>query len=273
MEIIGALKEAVDILKKNNISEPVLKARILLADLLNIRKEELIINEHKTLNANFEKKYKDNIKKICEHMPVQYITKKQEFMGFTFEVNENVLIPRADTEILVEEALKHAKGDVLELCTGSGAICVSMAKLCKSKLTATDISPEALKLASKNAEKNGVNINFIESDLFNNVCGKYDLIVANPPYIETDVIETLDEQVKKEPRIALDGGRDGLNFYRRISKEAWKFMKPNAFLCMEIGYTQQKAVTEILTNIYNNIHCVKDLSGNDRVIVCSLERK
>lgn len=273
MKIIDILQEAVNVLKQNKIEEPIIKARLVLADLLNMRKEDLIINEGMELEKNTEKEYLERIEKLIDDYPLQYITEKQEFMGDIFEVNENVLIPRQDTEILVEQALQYVHGDVLELCTGSGIIAVSIAKRADAVVTATDISEKALEVAEKNAKRHNCNIKFIKSDLFDNVRGKYDLIVANPPYIELETILNLDNQVKREPFIALNGGIDGLDFYRKIAEEANKFLKPEGYLCLEIGYNQKKSVIKILKEKYEDIKCIKDLAGKDRVIICHFHHK
>ena len=268
MKIIEALKKAVNLLKSNKIDEPIIKARIVFSYLLNMRKEELILNEKEELAADIEKQFFEYIEELCDNYPIQYITKKQEFMGDIFEVNDSVLIPRPDTEILVEEALKYANGDVLDLCTGSGAIAVSIAKRCNVKVTATDISTAALEVAKKNAKKYNCNVKFIKSDMFENITGKYDLIVSNPPYIETDIILALDGNVKREPFIALNGGVDGLDFYRKIANNAYKYLKNDGKLCIEIGYNQRKSVSNLLKEKYDDIKCITDLSGKDRVIVC-----
>ena len=273
MKIIEILTKSVNILKENKIDEPIIKARLILADILNIRKEDLIINEEKELEKNIETAYLDCIEKLVNGYPLQYIIKKQEFMGDIFEVNEDVLIPRQDTEILVEQALKYVQGNVLELCTGSGIIAVSIAKRAHVEVTAVDISKMALEVAKRNAKRHNCDIEFIESDLFQNVKGKYQLIVANPPYIELDTIKKLEVQVQKEPFIALNGGKDGLHFYRRIANEADKFLKTGGYLCMEIGYNQKNSVIDILKVKYEDICCIKDLSGRDRVITCRFRQK
>ena len=165
---------------------------------------------------------------------------------------------------------------ILDLCTGSGAIGVSLAKyIKKSEITASDISEKALKIARKNVENNDVEnqMNFIKSDLFEKICDKYDIIVSNPPYIKTDVIETLDKEVQKEPHIALDGGKDGLKFYKKIIKQSYEYLKYDGFLCLEIGYDQKDEIINLIENEgkYTQIYSKKDLYGNDRIVVAKLK--
>ena len=190
-----------------------------------------------------------------------------------FIVNENVLIPRADTEILVEEAIKliQSKNHILEMCTGSGAIAISLAKYIKNvNITATDISKEALEIAKQNAKKllKKQDIEFIQSDMFENVKNKYNIIISNPPYIKTEEIK--EYKLQYEPKLALDGGEDGLRFYRKIIQEGIKHLKPEGIMLLEIGYNQKREVIEIIekTQQYKEIYSKKDLFGNDRIIVC-----
>lgn len=274
MQVKRVLEEAVKILKDNNIDEAIIKAKIVLCMVLKIEKEYIIINDSKEMAKEDEEKYFQYINKLKNGIPLQYITNNQEFMKLNFFVDENVLIPRADTEILVEEVISLANDDknkILDVCTGSGAIAVSLAKYIKnSNVMAIDISKEALKIAEKNAFNNNVNIKFIESDLFNNLEeNDFDIIVSNPPYIRENVINDLSIEVKHEPKIALDGGKDGLDFYRKLSSESYKYLKEDGYLCLEIGYDQKKEVIEILKNEkkYKNIYSKKDLFGNDRIII------
>lgn len=265
---IGAIK-----LKERNIEEPILKARILLAYILDISKEKLILQYDKEIVPNKEIIYLEKIQDLANNVPLQYITHKQEFMKLNFYVDENVLIPRADTEILVEEVIKIAKSniEILDLCTGSGGIAISLAKYTKANVYASDISENAILIAEKNAKKNNAKVEFILSNMFDSINKKFDIIVSNPPYIETSTINILDEIVKKEPVIALDGGADGLKYYRIIAEYAKKYLKPNGYVCLEIGYNQKKSVSEILKKEnYKNIKCIKDLNGQDRVIVCNI---
>lgn len=212
------------------------------------------------------------------HIPLQHITKTQDFMGMTFKVNEHVLIPRQDTEVLVEKALSVMKdGDkVLDMCTGSGCIAISIAKLKNVDVTAVDISSEALKVSRENADNLGAsNVKFIESNLFEKIkedstskkCNKYDIIVSNPPYIKSLDIEDLMIEVKEhEPRLALDGDEDGLRFYRTITEEAKDFLKPGGYLLYEIGCDQGDDLRNIMEeNGFTDIEIIKDLAGLDRV--------
>lgn len=207
--------------------------------------------------------------------PLQYIIGEWEFYGLPFEVNENCLCPRGDTELLVELAIKHLpKGaDFLELCTGSGCIPVS---LCKNrqdvKGKATDLFPETLEIAKRNAERNGVSdkIDFVLSDVFGVDRWKeykFDAIISNPPYIPTKDIEDLSKEVKREPRAALDGGEDGLDFYRVIIGQYGKYLKENGIMLLEIGYDQGDALKELAKEAGYACEIYKDLGGNDRVII------
>ena len=203
-------------------------------------------------------------------------------MGLQFYVDENVLIPQPDTEILVEETIKLLKEkqniQILDLCTGSGCIAIAIAKYLKSaKVIAIDISKKALEIAQKNSKINEVEekIQFMQSDLWQEIKKQaFDIIVSNPPYIETENIQKLSKQVQKEPLIALDGGKDGLEFYRKIIKEAPNYLKEDGYLCLEIGYNQKKQIiNEMLqTKDYKYIVSKKDLAGNDRVIIGGMQK-
>ena len=263
-------------LKKENIEDAKLKAKILLAFLMNTSKEYLILNKEQILNNNIIKKYQQGIYKIKYGMPLQYITHTQEFMGLSFYVDKNVLIPRFDTESLVIEILELIKNqenlNILDMCTGSGAIAISLAKKIKGcHIYAADISVKALNVAKINNQLNATNVEFIKSNMFKNISRKdFDIIVSNPPYIETTNIQYLNQDVQQEPKIALDGGEDGLKFYRILAKQAYQYLKPNGLLVMEIGYNQKQSVTKILksTEKYQEINCKKDFDGNDRIILC-----
>lgn len=218
-----------------------------------------------------EKKCLDEwVAKRLEHIPVQYITGRQEFMGLEFMVNEDVLIPRFDTELLVEEVCRHSRGKrILDVCTGSGCIAVSVAVLGKpGKVDALDISAAALRLAGENAKRLQADVTFYESDLFENIKESYDCIVSNPPYIESGEIQNLVAEVAGcEPHLALDGGEDGLEFYRRIIRQAKNHLFSGGMLFLEIGYNQGGAVLGLLqANGYDRGMVKKDYAGLDRVV-------
>ena len=280
MNIKEALEYGINLLKENKQENPILKAKILLANILNKDKNYLLINEAELLDENVVKKYIEDLRKICSGIPLQYITKSQEFFGLNFYVDENVLIPQPDTEILVEEVIKICKDKnkklkILDLCTGSGSIGISIAKnINNCEVTLSDISIKALDVAKKNCSNLGKEeIKIIESDLFNNIKETFDIIVSNPPYIKKDVIKTLSKEVQNEPHLALDGGEDGLEIYKRIIKEAYKFLNKDGYLCLEIGYDQKEDVIRLLEkeNNYKDIYSKKDLSRNDRIIICKKE--
>ncbi len=275
MTIKELLNQAVIMLKNENIDAPKNKARMLLQATLKKSREYLMIYDNKEVENIDRDRYIKNVKRLILGEPLQYITGIQEFMKLNFLVTKDVLIPRPDTEILVEEVIRKAENIsnpvILDLCTGSGAIAVSLAKYIKNvHICAVDISSKALEIAKKNAELNGVknNIEFIESNLFDKIKErKFDIIVSNPPYIETETIKTLSKDVQSEPKIALDGGKDGLDFY-----SGSKYLNRQGYICLEIGYNQRIAVRQILENKkrYVNINCIKDLCGNDRVITAQI---
>lgn len=275
MKIKEVLENGIIKLRENNIEEANLKARILLSNILKKPKEYLISHDDENID---ETEFFTKIKMLIQNVPIQYITNNQEFMRLNFYVDENVLIPQPDTEILVEEVINLAQERenlrILDLCTGSGCIAISLAKFIKkANLTAIDISNKAIQVAKLNAEKNLVhnNIKFIETDMFKNIeqQSKFDFIVSNPPYINTKTIDVLSKEVQQEPKIALDGGEDGLKFYREIANNAFKYLKKDGYLCLEIGYDQKEEVIELLmkTGEYKDIYSKKDLSENDRIII------
>ena len=280
MTIRETIRKGMIILKNNNVTEPNIKSRMIMQYVLNKPREYLMIYDDEILKLRQEVNYFKAIKKLCQGIPLQHITNMQEFMKMRFYVDENVLIPRQDTEILVEEVIKIAKKinakKILDLCTGSGAIAVSLAKYVKnSEITAVDISKNALNIAKLNAKNNEVEekITFIQSDLFKNVKKeKYDIIVSNPPYIKKDILKKLDREVQKEPEIALDGGYDGLDFYRKIINMADEYLKFHGYLCFEIGYDQKEEVEELIKEQgkYIETYCKKDLCDNDRIVVTKL---
>ena len=256
MTIMEAIKKGMIELKNADIETPKLKARLLMQFTLNKPRQYIIVNDLNKLTAKEENQYFSAIKKMRQGVPLEHITHQREFMKLNFFVNENVLIPRQDTEILVEEVINIAKKanakTILDLCTGSGAIAVSLAKyLPNTEITAVDISQEALKVAKKNAISNEVEnqITFISSDLFTNLENqKFDIIVSNPPYIKEAVMKELDKEVKMEPELALNGGKDGLYFYRKIVSGAYQYLKYKGYVCLEIGFDQKIDVIELIEN-------------------------
>ena len=281
MTLSETIKKGMIELKNENIEEPKLKARLLMQYILNESRQYVIVNDMKQLDKAKERQYFKKIKILKKGVPIEHITHQKEFMKLSFFVDKNVLIPRQDTEILVEEVINIAKKNnakkILDLCTGSGAIAVSLAKyLPQAEITAIDISNEALKIAKKNAISNNVEnqITFISSDMFTNLNEeKFDIIVSNPPYIKTNVIKNLNIQVQNEPYIALDGGKDGLDFYKKIINESYQYLKCNGYLCLEIGFDQKIDVIELIENIesFTGTYSKKDLFDNDRIIVTRLK--
>lgn len=277
MNIKELINYGIENLKNNNIEDSVIIAKSLAQKLLNLSKIQIVINENEEVSKDLIDEYRSMANKIIEGTPLQYITNEQYFYKLKFYVNENVLIPQPDTEILVEEAIKIFKEKenvkILDICTGSGCIGITLAKNIKNaKVTLTDISNLALEVARKNAKENNADVEIINSNMFENINEKYDLIVSNPPYIESKVIKTLSKDVQNEPKLALDGGEDGLHFYKILSNEAYKYLKDDGYLIMEIGYNQKEAVSNILeeTHKYKNIYSKKDLSGNDRIVVIKM---
>lgn len=277
MTIKELLNQGIIMLKNEDVDAPKNKAKAILSYTLKKPREYIIIYDQKEVTTEERNEYVKNIKRLILGEPLQYITGVQEFMKLNFCVTKDVLIPQPDTEILVEEVISIAKKIVnpiiLDLCTGSGAIAVSLAKYIPNvKIIALDISQKALEIAKQNAKLNGVlnSIEFIDSNLFEKVKNqKFDIIVSNPPYIPTNEIKTLPKDVRQEPQIALDGGKDGLDFYRKIFQNGFKYLKRQGYLCVEIGYNQKIDVLKILNSQkrYIETYCKKDLCQNDRVIV------
>ena len=275
---IKELKEyGINMLKKANCPEASLKVKLLLGYTLGVTKEYLVTNDNEEVDSLVENVFYERLKKLEERVPLEYITHNKEFMKLNLYVDENVLIPRPDTEVLVEEVIKRCKenDNVLDLCTGSGAIAVSLAKYLNGlNITGIDISDKAIEIAKKNASTNNVFIDFYKSNLFENVKqNNWNVIVSNPPYIESNVINELEPEVRNEPKIALDGGEDGLDFYRKIIYETPYYLKNNGILALEIGYNQSKAVEKLIKKrgCYTDVETIKDLAGNDRVVICKIK--
>lgn len=260
--------------------------------LMGINSSQLILEYQKTLPDSLCDEYFKIIDKRSEGVPVQHITGVQEFMGYEFNVNEKVLIPRQDTETMVEDALNIIKDnilrnekllerpkrdwDILDLCCGSGCIGISIAKECpNTKVTCSDLSKDAVEVAKGNASKLAAKVSFVEGDLLTPFKGrfrtkKFDMIISNPPYIRSDVIPTLQREVKDhEPMMALDGGESGLDFYEKIIAEAADCLKKEGVLMLEIGHDQAEAVCGLLkaAGSYERISAYKDLAGRDRIVV------
>ena len=262
------------------IAEAFLDARYLLLEAFEMDMAHFLLKEQEQVPATEgrTREYSDAIQARAARVPLQYLTGKQDFMGLTFHVDERVLIPRQDTETLVELVLKEntdKKARILDLCTGSGCIAVSLAVLGGyRKVDAVDISEDALAAAEENGTRLGGKVRFLKSDLFSALDPekKYDIIASNPPYIPTEVLNGLEPEVKDyEPRMALDGSEDGLAFYRRIAVAAPAFLRAGGRIYLEIGYDQGAAVEELLwNNGFARTRVVKDAAGRDRVVCAEL---
>ncbi len=255
------------------IEEAELDARLLLEEICGTDRNTLLVHGDRNVTEEELAQYKEMLEKRSVHIPLQQIIGRQSFMGLDFYVDENVLIPRQDTELLVEEALQelHDGMRILDMCTGSGCILLSLLKYSNDcEGIGADISEEALKVAERNRVQLGLeNAAFIRSDLFEAVEGKFDLLVSNPPYICSDVIDTLMPEVREhEPRQALDGSADGLHFYRRILAECRTYLKPGGMLLFEIGYDQGEAVKRLMEeNGFLEVEVKKDYGRLDRVVL------
>lgn len=262
-------------LQKAGVQSYEFDARQLLFFVFSIDANQYLLNQSMPLGEGEEKKvnsYFEAIQKRSEKIPLQYITGEQNFCGLDFYVNENVLIPRLDTEVLVEKILEYEEPGqrVMDMCTGSGCIAITLQKLGGFQVMAVDISEEALTLARKNAQRNQAQVTFFQSNMFDQLSNtsKVDVIVSNPPYIESKVVDELDDEVKKyEPRLALDGMEDGLHFYRILAREGKRFLNEGGRLYVEIGFDQAEAVKEIFgAQGFLDIQVYKDLAGLDRVV-------
>lgn len=254
-----------------------IESELLFTYLLGCDRASLYLNKDTRLTSNQATFISSTLERRIKGEPLQYILGKTEFMGLEFKVNEKVLIPRPETEILVEAAIKYAKNKkILDLGTGSGCIAVAIAKRSlDADVTAVDISQGALDIAKDNAKFNGVNVRFIRTKLFKGLFSKYDLIISNPPYIPRDQIRLLQPELEYEPFIALDGGNDGLGFYRKIIKEAPDYLRDNGILIMEMGFNQRKYIEDIFSEVkhFNIIEVIKDYNNIDRVIVVKKGRR
>ncbi|MBQ8152017.1 MAG: peptide chain release factor N(5)-glutamine methyltransferase [Firmicutes bacterium] len=288
------IKEGEYRLAKAYVMDPKVDAEELYSFLTGVDRVAIFMDAEKEVDKETEEKYFQLIEKRATRVPLQHITGHQSFMGYDFKVNDKVLIPRQDTETLVTEAARaiqsterpklglmdRLKGrkewEVLDLCCGSGCVGISLAKICSNiEVTASDVSAEALEVARENASELRVKIDFKQGHMFLPHKGrKFDMIVCNPPYIRRAIIEILQEEVKDyEPRVALDGGRDGLDFYRLIVDQAADYLKTNGFLLMEIGHDQGEALRKMLKDSgkYTPAEVIRDLPGKDRVVKCMIK--
>lgn len=253
------------------VPDAALDAWYLLQMVCKIERSYYYVHGEEDITQDAQKEYEIAVQKRAEHIPLQYIIGEQEFMGLRFKVNSNVLIPRQDTETLVEQVLKIVKPGmkVLDLCTGSGCVLISVLKNAP-ELTGmgSDISKTALLVAKENAKLHEVDAEWVRSDLFDNITETFDVIMANPPYIPTGEILSLMPEVRDfEPENALDGGADGLDFYRKIAEQVKDYLNPGGYVYMEIGYDQGEAVSELMRNAgFTEVEVIKDLARNDRVV-------
>lgn len=267
-----ALEKAILLLESENIADAKIDAWYLLSFVTGITKARFFLEQNQEIDEITLYKYKDVLLKRASHIPLQHITGEQEFMGLSFWVNEHVLIPRQDTETLVEEALKviPSGSHILDLCTGSGCVIISLAALGQGLTgVGVDISEEALAVAIENGERIvGSRVSFVQGNLWSGVTGKFNAIVSNPPYIRTEEIENLTTEVKDhEPRLALDGTDDGLFFYRQIIGNASKYLVEEGWLLVEIGYDQGPDVKALFEDAgFKDVEVIKDLAGNNRVV-------
>ena len=283
LELQKIYREAADYLEEHKIPDAEIDAWYLLEYVTGISRASYYGDPERKISEEEADQYWKYVEKRAQRIPLQHITGSQEFMGYEFHVNEHVLVPRQDTESLVEEALKVLKPDmnILDMCTGSGCIPISLLKYAMErkhitglKAVGVDISKEALEVAKENGQRLEVPVTWIQSDLFENVSDKFDLIVSNPPYIRTEVIQGLEDEVKlHDPWIALDGHEDGLYFYRRIVNESVSHLNTGAWLMFEIGYDQAADVSRLMEKSgFCNVYVKKDLAGLDRV-VCGMYNK
>lgn len=266
-----AIEYGTEILQKAGNKEAKLDAWYLLEMACKIDRNFYFLHMTEELTTEQQNEYEIAVKKRAEHIPLQYITGEQEFMGLRFKVNSNVLIPRQDTETLVEETLNvcRPKMRVLDMCTGSGCIIISLNKnMTELECVGSDISKQALLVAKENGRMHEVDIEWQRSDLFENIKGTFDVIVSNPPYIPTEEITKLMPEVRDfEPYDALDGKEDGLYFYRLIIERAGAYLNEDGYILLEIGYDQGEAVSKLLEEAgFTDVIVRKDLAGLDRVV-------
>lgn len=270
------LLEGKEVLQKAKIMDFETDAWLLMEFVFEIDRARFFLEQNETVEEEKAERYRSLLEQRVKHIPLQQITHEAWFFGLPFYVNENVLIPRQDTEVLVEEVLSAVKKNemqapkILDMCTGSGCILLSLlANIEKAEGLGADLSEKALEVAKKNGSLLNLKAEWCLSNLFSHINGKYDIIVSNPPYIESAVIETLMEEVREhEPRMALDGREDGLYFYREITRQAGAYLNAGGILAFEIGYNQGEAVSRMLEREqFEDTKVVKDLAGLNRVVI------
>lgn len=270
------LLEGKEILQKAEIMDFEVDAWLLMEFVFQIDRARFFLEQNETVEEEKAETYRSLLAKRANHIPLQQITHEAWFFGLPFYVNEHVLIPRQDTEVLIEEVLSAVKKynmqapKILDMCTGSGCILLSLlANIEGAEGLGADLSEKALEVAKKNGSLLNLKADWCLSNLFSHINGKYDIIVSNPPYIESAVIETLMEEVREhEPRMALDGKKDGLYFYREITRQAGAYLNAGGILAFEIGYNQGDAVSQMLKEKqFKDTKVVKDLAGLDRVVI------
>ena len=278
MTLREALTLGKDLLNKSEIQDYETDAWLLLEAACNCTRNDLYLRGNEPIAKEQETLYETYLKERCKRIPLQHILGVQYFMGLEFFVNSDVLCPRPDTEVLVETALERIRpgSKILDMCTGSGCIVLSLlhyAKDCTG--TGADLSEKALAVAKSNAEKLGISCDFMHSDLFEKIEGRYDVIVSNPPYIATKEIETLMPEVREhEPMMALDGKEDGLFFYRKITDASRSYLNPEGWLMFEIGWDQGEAVSDMMKRAgFCEAAVIKDLAGLDRVVIGKLAQE
>ncbi|OEG62503.1 MAG: protein-(glutamine-N5) methyltransferase, release factor-specific [Halanaerobium sp. MDAL1] len=285
MNIKELLNRSDQFLAERGIESSRLDAEVLMADLLDMERINLYVKYDYPLKSTEINSYREMIKKRAQHIPVAYITEKKEFMSLEFTVREGILIPRPDTENLVEAVIEYCrnkeldKPQIIDVGTGSGAIAVSLAHYLEdSKVVGVDLSAQALKVARENMEKHELSerMSILKSDLLAEFIKReikgIDIIVSNPPYISEAEMEELSPEVKKEPETALKAGKDGLDYYRRLIPEAEKVLKEGGSLFLEIGYRQAEAVSELFGDGWKDVEVKKDYSENDRIVSAVLKK-
>lgn len=277
MKIYEAIAEAKKLLEENNIADADLKAKEIMQYYLEMEPKDIIKNYRNEYDFT---KFFEMIEKVSKNIPYQYVIAKAWFYGKEYKVDENVLIPRIDSEILAHEIILKVQDmensgrkevSILEIGTGSGALSITVVENTNANILAVDISEGAINIAKQNMKLHGIEedrMNIILSDIYENVEGEFDIIFSNPPYIRTEEIKNLDKDVLKEPHLALDGGESGLDYYIKIIGDAKDYLKEDGYIIFEIGYDQRKDIEKIAKDVgYTSVECIKDMENRDRVII------